>query len=150
MTIADNVPRELIDEGQALVKSLAARIHRNLPVHVDFDDLISYGQIGLAEAAQDFDAEQGTRFTTFAYYRIRGAILDGNVKRVLARHQGVAGYAGDPSVERALWTKAEALLPRAQIELGDNAAARKTLEEIVAKYPTSEAAGKARQRLTGR
>jgi A/G-specific adenine glycosylase len=50
----------------------------------------------------------------FAYGE-RGAILDGNVKRVLARHQGVAGYAGEPSVERALWTKAEALLPRAQI-----------------------------------
>jgi TolA-binding protein len=38
----------------------------------------------------------------------------------------------------------------AQIELGDNAGARKTFEEIVAKYPTSEAAGKARQRLPGR
>ena len=46
----------------------------------------------------------------------RGAILDGNVKRVLARHQGVAGYAGDPAVERALWARAEELLPPARIE----------------------------------
>jgi A/G-specific adenine glycosylase len=46
----------------------------------------------------------------------RGAILDGNVKRVLARHQGVAGYAGDPAVERTLWARAEDLLPQARIE----------------------------------
>jgi len=51
----------------------------------------------------------------FAYGE-RGAILDGNVKRVLARHQGVGGYAGDPGVERALWVQAENLLPDAQIE----------------------------------
>ena len=37
-----------------------------------------------------------------------------------------------------------------QIELGEAAPARRTLEEIVSKYPTSEAAGKARQRLAGR
>ena len=35
----------------------------------------------------------------------------------------------------------------AQGELNDNAAARRTLEELIARYPTSEAAGKARQRL---
>jgi A/G-specific adenine glycosylase len=46
----------------------------------------------------------------------RGAILDGNVKRVLARHAGIAGFPGDASVERALWRHAEALLPDAEIE----------------------------------
>jgi len=51
----------------------------------------------------------------FAYGE-RGAILDGNVKRVLARHQGVDGYTGSPAVERALWARAENLLPRARIE----------------------------------
>ena len=51
----------------------------------------------------------------FAYGE-RGAILDGNVKRVLARHEGVAGYAGGPAVERVLWERAEALLPRDRIE----------------------------------
>ena len=50
----------------------------------------------------------------FAYGE-RGAILDGNVKRVLARHEGVDGYAGDPSVESDLWRRAEALLPDTQI-----------------------------------
>jgi A/G-specific adenine glycosylase len=51
----------------------------------------------------------------FAYGE-RGAILDGNVKRVLARHQGIEGHAGDPDVLRALWARAEDLLPCARIE----------------------------------
>ena len=41
----------------------------------------------------------------------RAAILDGNVKRVLARHRGVEGFPGSPQVERALWRIAESLVP---------------------------------------
>ncbi len=41
----------------------------------------------------------------------RAAILDGNVKRVLARHRGVDGWPGEPRVQAALWREAEALLP---------------------------------------
>ena len=44
------------------------------------------------------------------------AILDGNVKRVLARHRGVAGWPGAPKVEAALWAHAQALLPARGIE----------------------------------
>jgi RNA polymerase sigma factor for flagellar operon FliA len=69
--------RQLIDEGQALVQSLVSKIHRNVPMRVDRDDLVAYGEVGLAEAARDFDPEQGVSFTTFAYYRVRGAIYDG-------------------------------------------------------------------------
>ena len=46
----------------------------------------------------------------------RGAILDGNVKRVLARHAGIGGFPGDAKVERALWRHAETLLPDTGIE----------------------------------
>ena len=45
----------------------------------------------------------------------RGAILDGNVKRVLARHRGIAGFPGDAKVGRRLWRCAEALLPEREI-----------------------------------
>lgn len=41
----------------------------------------------------------------------RRAILDGNVKRVLARYCGIDGWPGDKKVEARLWEKAEALLP---------------------------------------
>ncbi|MBI2478327.1 MAG: sigma-70 family RNA polymerase sigma factor, partial [Planctomycetia bacterium] len=75
--MADQSPKALIEEGQALVHSLATKIARNLPMRVDLDDLIAYGQVGLAEAARQFDPSRGTQFTTFAYYRIRGAIYDG-------------------------------------------------------------------------
>jgi A/G-specific adenine glycosylase len=43
----------------------------------------------------------------------RAPILDGNVKRVLARHFGIAGFPGSATVERELWARAESLLPAA-------------------------------------
>ncbi|MCA3129898.1 MAG: A/G-specific adenine glycosylase [Rhodocyclaceae bacterium] len=46
----------------------------------------------------------------------RGAILDGNVKRVLARHAGVEGWPGEPAVTARLWEIAEARLPVSGIE----------------------------------
>ena len=52
----------------------------------------------------------------FAYGE-RGAILDGNVKRVLARHEGVDGFPGHAPVERALWLRAETLLPDDDIDI---------------------------------
>jgi RNA polymerase sigma factor FliA len=70
-------PAQLIFDCQGLVRSLAWQIHCKLPSHVELEDLVSYGQIGLAEAARDFDPERASQFTTYAYYRIRGAIFDG-------------------------------------------------------------------------
>jgi RNA polymerase sigma factor for flagellar operon FliA len=72
--------QQSVEECQGLVRSLALKIHRGLPRRVDLDDLIGYGQVGLVEAANEFDASRGTRFATFAYYRIRGAIYDGLAK----------------------------------------------------------------------
>jgi A/G-specific adenine glycosylase len=41
----------------------------------------------------------------------RRAILDGNVKRVLARHFGIEGFPGERTTEQRLWAQAEAALP---------------------------------------
>lgn len=46
----------------------------------------------------------------------RHAILDGNVKRVLARCFGVAGYTAQPAIEKQLWRLAEELLPYSDVE----------------------------------
>jgi A/G-specific adenine glycosylase len=46
----------------------------------------------------------------------RAAILDGNVKRVLARHRGVDGFPGAPKVAARLWALAESLLPQRDVE----------------------------------
>ena len=78
--IALSEPHQLIADGQALVRSLAYRIQRSVPVKVDLEDLIAYGEVGLAESARDFDPSHGTQFSTFAYYRIQGAIYDGLAK----------------------------------------------------------------------
>lgn len=48
-------------------------------------------------------------------YRERHAILDGNVRRVLARYCGIDGNAGERRVEEGLWLKAEALLPQQDV-----------------------------------
>lgn len=68
---------ELIEQGQGLVHSLAAKVSRSVPVRTDIEDLIAYGELGLAQAARDYDASRGVAFTTFAYHRVRGAIYDG-------------------------------------------------------------------------
>lgn len=80
MTALPKTPQQLMAGCQGLVQSIAWKIHRKLPPQVELEDLIGYGQVGLAEAARDFDAARGGQFTTFAYYRIRGAILDGLAK----------------------------------------------------------------------
>lgn len=82
----------LIVECQGLVRSIAWKIHRKLPRTIDLDDLISYGNLGLTYAARDFDPARGYSFTTYAYHRIRGSILDGlkqmNWFRLVDYHRG--------------------------------------------------------------
>lgn len=80
MPIDFKTPQQLIDESQGLVHSIAKRIHLGLPPHIRLDDIISYGQLGLTQAARTFRPGQGSTFATFAYYRIRGAIYDGIAK----------------------------------------------------------------------
>ncbi|MGE5088126.1 MAG: A/G-specific adenine glycosylase [Candidatus Levyibacteriota bacterium] len=64
----------------------------------------------------------------------RGAILDGNVKRVLARHRGVDGWAGTPAVEAKLWRIAEALLPGAAPARGSPLPANPAEADAIATY----------------
>ncbi len=59
-----------------MVKALAQSIHDKLPRHVEINDLLSAGILGLIDAASRYDTSQGTTFSTFAYSRVRGAILD--------------------------------------------------------------------------
>ncbi len=60
------------------VALLARRVSERLPAGatLDYDDLVSWGAIGLLEAFERFDPAQGVRFSTFAEHRIRGAIYD--------------------------------------------------------------------------
>lgn len=55
---------------------VAARIRERLPKHVDMEDLVQAGVIGLLEACRNYDSSKDAQFSTFAKFRIRGAILD--------------------------------------------------------------------------
>lgn len=58
------------------VRYLARRIHERLPQHVELDDLISAGVVGLIDAFSKFDHTKQVQFKSYAQFRIRGAILD--------------------------------------------------------------------------
>jgi RNA polymerase sigma factor FliA len=87
MTQAAPSHRELIESHQGLVKSLAVQVQRKFRSRIELDDLVAYGQVGLAEAAREFDASRGTQFSTYAYYRVRGAIYDGLGKMTWGERQ---------------------------------------------------------------
>nr|WP_255699189.1 A/G-specific adenine glycosylase [Luteimonas sp. Y-2-2-4F] len=71
----------------------------------DFDALVALPGIGRSTAGAILSQAWGDRF----------AILDGNVKRVLARWHGVSGWPGLPAVERQLWAHAQSHLPDARM-----------------------------------
>ena len=71
--------------------------------------------------AEDIEALPGIGKSTAAAiaafaFGERAAILDGNVKRVLARYFGIEGWPGEKAVETALWERANRLLPKSDIE----------------------------------
>ena len=64
-----------------LVHKTALHIKARLPDHVELEELVQIGMVGLLEAAKSYDASQGADLGTFASKRIRGAILDEVRKR---------------------------------------------------------------------
>ena len=63
-------------EHLPMVRFLARRIHERLPQHVDIEDLVSAGVVGLMDAFTKFDPGKKVQFRSYAQFRIRGAILD--------------------------------------------------------------------------
>jgi RNA polymerase sigma factor for flagellar operon FliA len=67
---------ELVRQYLPLVHHVVSGISARVPRHVAWDDLVSAGMLGLAEAARSFDPARGVPFDGFASMRIRGALLD--------------------------------------------------------------------------
>lgn len=67
---------ELIVYYIALVKTISGRLYNTYNAHVEYDDLVGYGVIGLLDAIEKFDYKLGNKFETYANIRIRGAIVD--------------------------------------------------------------------------
>jgi RNA polymerase sigma factor for flagellar operon FliA len=67
---------QIVLDHLPLVKAIAIRVHENLPVHVDLDDLIHAGVLGLFDAVLKYDDNKNVVFHAYAKHRIKGAILD--------------------------------------------------------------------------
>jgi RNA polymerase sigma factor for flagellar operon FliA len=111
---ATETRESLILRHLPLVRHVLASISAHLPPHVDRDDLIEAGTIGLIGATDRFEPERNVRFHTYAITRIRGAILDA--------------------------LRAEDWLPRsARTDVGRIQSAREEIEQESGKVPTNEA-----------
>jgi RNA polymerase sigma factor FliA len=85
---ADSVPRDprqgphhdcdaLVVQLLPLVRRVAFQMRERLPAHVEVDDLVSAGTLGLLDAVRKFDPGKHVKLESYAQHRIRGAILDG-------------------------------------------------------------------------
>jgi RNA polymerase sigma factor FliA len=106
-----------------LVKYVAGRLGSGLPAHVDDEDLVSYGLLGLIGAIERFDPEREIKFETYALGRIKGAIID-ELRSLDWVPRSVRSRAR--SIERAI-AELEAKLARAPTD-----------EEIAAKLDLTE------------
>ncbi len=67
---------QLLMEHLPSVRYIARRIHERLPQHVELEDLVSAGVVGLIDALSKFDSMKQVQFKSYSQFRIRGAILD--------------------------------------------------------------------------
>lgn len=70
------IENERIIQFLPMVHNIARKVIVFLKPPLTFEDMISAGTVGLVRAARDFDPSQGAEFKTYAYIRIKGAILD--------------------------------------------------------------------------
>lgn len=95
--------------------SRARNLHRAAQQVVAMHDGVFPRERAVLESLPGIGRSTAGAIAAFAYGE-REAILDGNVKRVLARHFAIAGFPGDGAVMRQLWSTAEQLLPERGIE----------------------------------
>src|SRR5208283_3087579 len=69
--------QRLLVEMLPLVKRMAFQIREHLPAHVEVDDLIANGVLGLVDAVAKFDSTKLVKLESYARHRVRGGILDG-------------------------------------------------------------------------
>ena len=112
---------ELVEKYKYFVFSIVKKVRATLHRHVDFEELVSYGMIGLMEAADRFDRSRGISFTTFSYYRVRGAIFDG------LRQMGVIMRS-----PKGKWVQREANLNDLVQTASDDSSGRRGVDQEIA------------------
>ena len=66
----------IVEKYIPLVKYIASRIMVGRATYIEYEDLVSYGLIGLMDALSKFDASKGIKFSSYASIRIKGAMID--------------------------------------------------------------------------
>jgi RNA polymerase sigma factor for flagellar operon FliA len=140
---------EFIRQYDAFVRGIVKHTRAQLGLEGDTEDLIAFGFEGLLEARQRFDASRGIQFKSFAYYRVRGAVLDGVrrmaylPRRAYARLKAAeaADLEGEPLAEAGAASGAR---PEAEASLR---AIDGMLGRVAAAYCTAAAADEDPERL---
>ncbi|MCU1305560.1 MAG: fliA [Acidobacteriaceae bacterium] len=114
------------------VKFIARRIHDRLPKHVELDDLINAGVIGLIDAMKKYDPAKKVLFKSYAQFRIRGAILDSlremdwsprilrkKARRIEEAHRKLSSELGRGATEQEIATELGMQLNEYQVLLGE-------------------------------
>ena len=97
----------LVEKHLPLVQGIARKVKRTLGAAIEVEDLVGYGCKGLVEAAERFDGRAGVAFTTFAYYRIRGAMYDGIRAMGWYSRADYARYRAEERANQYLQTQAD-------------------------------------------
>jgi RNA polymerase sigma factor for flagellar operon FliA len=73
---AADIKEQIVTKYIPLVKYIASRVIIGKSKHIEYEDLVSYGMIGLMDALNKFDESKGMKFSTYASIRIKGAMID--------------------------------------------------------------------------
>ena len=73
---AVDIREQIVKKHIPLVKYIASRVIIGKTKYVEYEDLISYGMLGLMDALGKFDATKGMKFSSYASIRIKGAMID--------------------------------------------------------------------------
>ncbi|AZV55978.1 FliA/WhiG family RNA polymerase sigma factor [Clostridium sp. AWRP] len=78
MALADklDIKEELVKKYLPLVKYIASRVIIGKTKYIEYEDLVSYGMLGLIDAINKFDKDRGMKFSTYASIRIKGSMID--------------------------------------------------------------------------
>lgn len=104
--------RRDLGDYMPLVRQIAAQVAGSIPRHVELNELVSAGSVGLVEAARRFDPDRGVRFEAYVAERIRGSIIDflrsldwaprsvrSNGKRIEEARTRLCGELGRPATD---------------------------------------------------
>jgi len=122
----EQAEEELILRFLPLVRHIVHRVAGQVSYHHDIEDLISAGTLGLVKAARSFDPSRDAEFKTYAYIRVRGAVIDElrgrsfvpsavhqKIRAIQAAYQQFAAERGRPPSDEELAAKMD--MPLAQL-----------------------------------